>query len=64
MLDLEDAMEHGKGREVVSSQPPVMTRSGRVVKTSHLGLEVPPAGGRFPSHGRSPGKTRYIAITI
>jgi len=37
MLDLEDAMEHGKGREGVSSQPPVVTRSGRVVKTGHLG---------------------------
>jgi hypothetical protein len=36
MLDLEDAMEHGKGREGVSSQPPVVTRSGRVVKTGHL----------------------------
>jgi len=37
MLDLEDAMEYGKGREGVSSQPPVVTRSGRVVKTGHLG---------------------------
>jgi len=37
MLDLEDAMEHGKWREGVSSQPPVVTRSGRVVKTGHLG---------------------------
>ena len=37
MLDLENAMEHGKGREGVSSQPPVVTRSGRVVKTGHLG---------------------------
>jgi len=36
MLDLEDAMEHGKGREGISSQPPVVTRSGRVVKTGHL----------------------------
>ena len=37
MLNLEDAMEHVKGREGVSSQPPVVTRSGRVVKTGHLG---------------------------
>ena len=37
MLDLEDAIEHGKGREGVSSQPPVVTRPGRVVKTGHLG---------------------------
>jgi hypothetical protein len=37
MLDLEDAMEHGKEREGVSSQPPVVTRSGRVVQTGHLG---------------------------
>jgi len=37
MLDLENAMEHGKGREAVSSQPPVGTRSGRVVKIRHLG---------------------------
>jgi len=37
MLDLEDAMEHGKGREAVSSQPPVVTKSGRVVKMGHLG---------------------------
>jgi len=37
MLDLENAMEYGKGREGVSSQPQVVTRSGRVVKTGHLG---------------------------
>jgi len=37
MLDLEDAMEYGNGREGVSSQPPVVARSGRVVKTGHLG---------------------------
>jgi len=37
MLDLEDAIEYGKGREGVSSQPPAVTRSGRVVKTGHLG---------------------------
>jgi hypothetical protein len=37
MLDLEDAMKHGKGREGVSSQPSVVTRSERVVKTGHLG---------------------------
>jgi len=37
MLGLEDAMEHGKVREGVSSQPPVVTRSGRVVETGHLG---------------------------
>jgi len=36
MLDLQDAMEHGKGKEGVSSQPPVVTRSGRVVKRGHL----------------------------
>jgi hypothetical protein len=36
MLDLEDAMEYGKGRERVSSQPPVVTRSGRVVKRGHV----------------------------
>jgi hypothetical protein len=36
-LDLEDAMEHRKGREGLSSQPPVVTRSGTVVKTGHLG---------------------------
>ena len=36
MLDLEDAMEHGKGREGFSSEPPVVTRSGRVVKMGHL----------------------------
>jgi len=37
MLDLEDAIEHGNGRKGVSSQPPVVTRSGRGVKTGHLG---------------------------
>jgi len=37
MLDLEDAMEQGKGREGVSSQPPVVSKSGRVVKMGHLG---------------------------
>jgi hypothetical protein len=37
MLDLVNAMEHGKGREGVSSQPPVVTRSGRVVKMGHVG---------------------------
>ena len=37
MLNLEDAMEYGKWREGVSSQAPVVTRSGRVVKTGHLG---------------------------
>ena len=37
MLDLENAMEYGKGRKGVSSQLPVVTRSGRVVKTGHLG---------------------------
>jgi len=37
MLDLEDTMEYGEGREGVSSQPPVVTRSGRVIKTGHLG---------------------------
>ena len=37
MLDLEDAMKYGKGREGVSSLPPVVTRSGRVVETGHLG---------------------------
>jgi len=63
MLDLEDAMEHGKGREGVSSQPPVVTRSGRVVKMGHLGQQIPPAGGRFPSHGRSPGKIRYSRVS-
>ena len=37
MLDLEDDMEHVKGREGVNSEPPVVTRSGRVVKMGHLG---------------------------
>jgi len=37
MLDQEDAMEYGKGRKGVSSQPRVVTRSGRVVTTGHLG---------------------------
>jgi len=37
MLDLEDAMQYGKGRKGVSSQPPVVTRSGRVVKTGYVG---------------------------
>jgi len=37
MLDQEDSMEHGKGRKWVSSQPTVVTRSGRVVQTGHLG---------------------------
>jgi len=37
MLNLEDAMEYEKRREGVSSQPPVVTRSRRVVKTGHLG---------------------------
>jgi len=37
MLRPEDAIEHGKGREGVGSQPPVVTRSGRVVKTGHMG---------------------------
>jgi len=37
MLDLEDAMEYAKGREAVSSQPPVVTRSQRVVKIRYLG---------------------------
>ena len=36
MLDLEDAMEHGEGGEGITSQPPVVTRSGRVVKTDYL----------------------------
>jgi hypothetical protein len=36
-LDLEDAMEYGKRREGVSSQPPVVPWSGRVVKTGDLG---------------------------
>jgi len=36
MLDLEDAMEYGNGREGVSSQPPVVTSSGRVVRTGQL----------------------------
>jgi len=36
MLDLEDTIEHGKWREGVSSEPPVVTRSGRVVKTGYL----------------------------
>jgi hypothetical protein len=64
MLDLEDAMEYGKGREGVSSQPPVVTRSGRVVKTGHLGQLIPPAGCRFPSHGRSPIIIRYWVFVI
>jgi len=37
MLDLVNAMEHGKGREGVSSQPLVVTRSERVVKMGHMG---------------------------
>lgn len=37
MQDLEDAMKNGKGRERVSSQPPVKTRAGRVGQTGHLG---------------------------
>jgi len=37
MLDLQDVMVLGKGRERVISQPPVLTGSGRVVETNHLG---------------------------
>jgi len=37
MLNLEDTMKHGKVREGVTSQTPVVTRLGRVVKTGHLG---------------------------
>jgi len=37
MLDLEDSMEYENGRQGVSSQPPVVTRSYRVVKTGQLG---------------------------
>jgi hypothetical protein len=36
MLDRKNPMEYGKGRDGVSSQPPVLTRSGRVAKTDHL----------------------------
>ena len=31
-----DALEDGNSGEEVNSQPPVVTRSGRVVKTGHL----------------------------
>ena len=31
-----DALEHGNRGEEVNSEPPVVTRSGRVVKSSHL----------------------------
>jgi hypothetical protein len=59
MLHLEDAMEYGNGREGVSSQPPVVIRSGRVGKTGDLGQSIPSAGGRFPSHWWSPEKICY-----
>jgi len=36
MLDLEHPMEYRNEREGVCSPPPVVTRSGRVVKTGHL----------------------------
>jgi len=36
MMNLLNAMEHGKGRQVVSSQPPVVTRSGTVMKPGFL----------------------------
>jgi hypothetical protein len=31
-----DALEHGNRGEEVNSEPPVITRSGRVVKSGHL----------------------------
>jgi hypothetical protein len=37
MLNLEDTIEHGKGREGVCTQLPVVTRSGRVVTMGLLG---------------------------
>ena len=32
----DDALEHGNREEEVNSEPPVVTRSGRVVKSGHL----------------------------
>jgi len=63
MLDVEDAMEYGNGREGVSSQPPVVTRSERVLKKDHMDQWIQPAGGLLPSHGRSPTKTRSCSCT-
>jgi hypothetical protein len=36
MLDLADDIEYGKGTEGVSSEPPVVTMSGRVVERCHV----------------------------
>jgi len=35
MLDVENAMKHGKWREVVGSSPPAVTRSGSMVIMDH-----------------------------
>jgi hypothetical protein len=37
MLDVKNAMGHGKLREVVGSSPPAVTRSGSVVKMDDWG---------------------------
>ncbi|KAF8535045.1 hypothetical protein BDD12DRAFT_894307 [Trichophaea hybrida] len=51
-----DALEDGNNGQEVYGQPPVVTRSGRVVKTSHLTYYMAPAGVRFPGCGRFPDK--------
>jgi hypothetical protein len=56
ILDLEDAMEHGKGREWVSSQPPVVTRSGRVVRQIIWVNKYHPQVFGFPVIGGHPVK--------
>jgi len=62
MLDLEDTIEHGQGREGVRSQPPQVTRWGGVFKRGHLGQQMPDAGSQCLSPGWSPSIIPWIEV--
>jgi hypothetical protein len=60
MLDLENTMEYGKGRQGVTSQPPVVTTSGSMVKTGHCGQYIPCAGSQSPSYVQAPRNIHQV----
>jgi hypothetical protein len=62
MLNLEDSIEHGKGREGVSRQLPAVTRSGRVVMTCRGSQYKPPMCSRIPNHRQSSSKICYTTF--
>ena len=52
VLDPEGAAGYGMTCLGVPGRPPVITRSGRAVKTGYLKNRFPPLGGRLPGLGR------------